>query len=368
MRVLVVVPVVVLVALASAVAALTVPAAADVEPGHVERGHVEPGPRPRVKPLVWGRDLADPSVVEVNDNYLAVGTGTAITRFRAGGARGPFKELSTPLTAYPSWVLPGELWAPDLAQVADGTWRLYFTAPAAGLPPGGRCIGVATAATAAGPFTPYGDAPLVCPPRVGWAPASDELLDREGDLPASGVIDASLFTERDGRQYLLYKTQGKPSTIRMVLLQPDGVVVSPGRRSKRLLRTADTVENPTLVRRDDYYVLFASEGEYSNCDYRTTYRRSRKKWSWPTGSTNLLGPVLTGLCGPGGADVVAPRRGGPLRMFFHGWTCYLTAQPCPRGFRRGRDGSLLPSRAMYGLVLDFDESDRPLIADYLAPR
>ena len=148
----------------------------------------------------------------------------------------------------------------------------------------------------------------------------------------SGVIDASLFTERDGRLYLLYKTQGKPSTIRMVLLQSDGVAVSPGSRSKHLLRTVETVENPTLVRRESYYVLFTSEGDYSNCDYRTTYRRSSKKWSWPTGSTNFLGPVVTGLCGPGGADVVAPRTGGPLRMFFHGWTCYQTAQPCPRGF------------------------------------
>jgi arabinan endo-1,5-alpha-L-arabinosidase len=358
--------VVVVVSLASAVAALTVPATAT--PATATPATADVSAAPRVKPLVWGRDLADPSVVEVNDNYLAVGTGTTITRFRAGGARGPFKELSTPLTAYPSWVLPGELWAPDLAQVADGTWRLYFTAPTAGLAPGGRCIGVATAPTASGPFTPYGDAPLVCPPRVGWAPASDELLNRGWDLPATGVIDASLYTERDGRLYLLYKTQGKPSTIRMVLLQPDGVAVSPGSRSKQLLRTTETVENPTLVRGERYYVLFTSEGAYSNCDYRTTYRRSRKKWSWPTGSTNFLGPVLTGLCGPGGADVVAPRKGGPSRMFFHGWTCYQTAQPCPRGFRSGRDGSLLPSRAMYGLVLDFDESDRPQIADYLTPR
>ena len=114
----------------------------------------------------------------------------------------------------------------------------------------------------------------------------------------------------------------------------------PGRHSKRLLRSSQIVENPTLVHQGSHYVLFTSEGWYGGCDYRTTYRKSRKRWSWPTRSTNFLGPVVTGLCGPGGADVVAPSRGARARLFFHGWTCYQTHQPCPRTFRRDRDAAL----------------------------
>ena len=344
-------------------------------PSTADRGAVGPGAadrharRPVTQPLVWARDVADPSVVEYNGNYLAVGTGPAISRVRAGGARGPYSELASPLTAYPSWVLPGEIWAPDLAQAADGSWVLYYTALAAGLPAGGRCIGAATAATPSGPFTPYGDVPLACPPRAGYPPASDQLLDRELDLPAGGVIDPSLFTERDGKLYLLYKTQGVPSTIRMVQLTPDGLAVLPGRHSKALLRSHQIVENPTLVHQGSHYVLFTSEGWYGDCDYRTTYRKSRKRWTgWPTRSANLLGPVITGLCGPGGADVVAPSQGGRTRMFFHGWTCFQTNQPCPRTFRRDRDAAWLPTRGMYGVLLDWGDSDSPLVADYLRPR
>jgi arabinan endo-1,5-alpha-L-arabinosidase len=321
-------------------------------------------------PLVWQTDFADPSVVEYYDGYLAVGTGAAVPRMRSRGARGPWQPLNPALTTYPSWVLPGDLWAPHLQQVADGSWVLYYSALATGLPPGGRCIGAATAATATGPFAPVGDVPLVCPPRSGLPPASDQLLDRPVDLPASGVIDASVYTERDGRLYLLYKTQGQPSSLRMVLLTPDGLAVAPGKRSRMLLRSPSVVENPALVRQGEHYVLFASEGWYGDCDYRTTYRKSPKKWSWPAASTNLLGPEITGLCGPGGADVVVPRSAhspGRVRMFFHGWVCSQTPQACPRAFERGRDAALLPVRAMYGVLLDWGESDAPEIAAYLTP-
>jgi arabinan endo-1,5-alpha-L-arabinosidase len=324
--------------------------------------------RETAAPMIWERNFADPSVVEYYGGYLATGTGPVMPRVRSHGARGPWHELPSPLTTFPSWVLPGDQWAPHLQRVEDGTWVLYYSALVAGLSPGARCIGTATAATATGPFTPYGDAPLVCPPRLGAVPAEDQLLDRPSDLPASGVIDPSVFTERDGRLYLLYKTQGRPSSIRMVPLTPDGLHVAPGKRSKMLLRSNEIVENPALVHQGSHYVLFTSEGWYGECDYRTTWRKSRKKWSWRVRSTNFLGPEITGLCGPGGADVVVPRGPGRVRMYFHGWVCYRTRQSCPRQFRRDRDDELLPVRGMYGLLLDWGRSDAPQISDYLAPR
>lgn len=321
----------------------------------------------QARPLIWERDLADPSVVEYYGGFLATGTGPLLPRVRSRGGRGPWQELAPTLTTFPSWVLPGDLWAPHLQQV-EGGWVLYYSALVAGLTPGARCVGVATATTAAGPFTPFGEAPLVCPPRLDVPPAEDQLLDRPGDLPASGAIDASVFAERDGRLYLLYKTQGTPSSIRMVLLTPDGLHVAPGKRSRMLLRSPGIIENPALVRQGSHYVLFTSEGWFGDCDYRTTWRKTERKWRWQVQSANFLGPVITGLCGPGGAGVLIPRRAGRVRMFFHGWVCGRTPEPCPSGFRRDRDAAMLPVRGMYAALLSWGEDDTPEIAGYLAPR
>jgi len=324
--------------------------------------------RDTVQPLVYDRDVADPSVVEYYGGYLVTGTGAVMPRLRSRGSRGPWQELPPTMTTFPSWVLPGEQWAPDLHQVADGTWVLYYSGLVGGLNPGARCLGVATAATATGLFMPSGDVPLVCPPRAGAAPAEDQMLNRPVGLPFSGAIDGSVFEERDGRLYLLYKTQGTPSSIRMVMLTPDGLHVAPGRSSRMLLRSPGIVENPTLVRQGSHYVLFTSEGWYGECDYRTTWRKSRQKYRWRTGSTNLLGPLITGLCGTGGADVLVPRRGEKARIFFHGWVCYQTRTACPSDFRRDTDGGLLPVRGLYGALLDWGRDDAPALAGYLTPR
>ena len=324
--------------------------------------------RETVWPLVWTRDVADPSVVEYYGGYLVTGTGPLMPRLTARGARGPWRELPPTMTTFPSWVLPGDQWAPALHQVADGSWVVYYSALVGGLNPGARCLGVATAATATGPFTPSGDVPLVCPPRPGALPAEDQLLNRASDLPFAGAIDGSVFEERDGRLYLLYKTQGTPSSIRMVPLTPDGLHVVPGKQSRMLLRSNGIVENPTLVHHGSHYVLFTSEGWYGDCDYRTTWRKTRQKFRWPTRSTNLLGPVITGLCGPGGADVVVPRQGGRERIFFHAWVCHQSRTACPRGFRRDTDRARLPVRGLYAGTLDWGPSEAPQVAAYLTPR
>ena len=44
---------------------------------------------------------------------------------------------------------------------------MYFAAGIAGADEGSRCIGVAHATAAFGPYTPVGNAPLVCPVVAG---------------------------------------------------------------------------------------------------------------------------------------------------------------------------------------------------------
>ena len=316
------------------------------------------------RPLIWQTDVADPAVVEYYGGLLVAATGPLLTRVRAPGARGPWTALDPAMVTFPSWVLPGDQWAPDLVKTDTG-WVLYYSAKAAGLDPGMRCIGAATAPTATGPFVPVGDAPLVCPPREGWPAAQDQLRDRATYLPDAGVIDASVFRERNGRLFLLYKTQGMPSTVRMVKLTPDGLHTRG--RSRAILHAKQTVENPVMVRSGKRWVLLVSEGPYTTCDYRTTYRRSGSRWRFARSGHPLLGPALTGLCGPGGADLLEPRDGRAPRIFFHAWVCQQSDQPCPRGFSVRRDRSQLPRRALYAAKLRFDSGDRPVVGDFLAP-
>ncbi len=116
----------------------------------------------------------------------------------------------------PSWAISGRYWASDLVQV-NGLWLLYFSAEVAGLGLDGRCIGVATATDPTGAFVPD-ERPLVCPRQAVSPPAYDKIKRRDRNMPKGGVIDPDFFKDKRGHQYLLYRTQGTPSSIRLVEL------------------------------------------------------------------------------------------------------------------------------------------------------
>ncbi|MGH3659855.1 MAG: family 43 glycosylhydrolase, partial [Micromonosporaceae bacterium] len=139
------------------------------------------------------------------------------------------------------------VWAPDAWQTPAG-WVLYYSAPARGMG-GQRCIGVATADSVMGPYTPN-DTPLVCPnPALG---ADDPVPGQP--VANAGVIDPSPFRAADGRRYLLYRTQMTPSTLRMVPLESNGL--NAVANSRELRRNSGIIENPVMVQRGNSYVLF----------------------------------------------------------------------------------------------------------------
>ncbi|MEI2714142.1 MAG: family 43 glycosylhydrolase [Nocardioides sp.] len=315
-------------------------------------------------PLVWQTDVADPAVVRSNSGWVALATGAYIPGFVSPSGTGPFTSLGPTLTSAPPWMLPGGIWAPDVFRTTVG-WVLYYSARAAGVARSGRCIGVAIGPAATGPFTPAGDVPLVCPPRVGWPSAEDELADKEHFLPAGGVIDPSVFQEKDGRLFLLYKTQSKPSTIRMLPLSRDGLHAA--YPSRKIAHSRDTIENPVMVRRGRTWTLFTSERSYVGCDYVTTWRQSSSKWSFPGPGSVLFDHSRTGICGPGGGDLV-PAGKKRVRMYLHGWVCYRSDVPCPTDFRSRVDPDLFPIRGLYAATLRFDTRGRPRFVDWVSPR
>jgi arabinan endo-1,5-alpha-L-arabinosidase len=323
------------------------------------------------RPVLDTPQFGDPSVVLGPRGFVATATGGYARRASSPSPSGPWMRAAPALAALPPWATGPALWASDLHKVA-GRWLLFYAAPVAGLGVDDRCIGVAKAAAPLGSFVPVGGRPLVCPRRAD-APRGWDHVPRFGQgLPLSGVIDPSVFLDGD-RLYVSYKTQGVPSTIRLVELARRGTRtvkdVSGGRvKSVEILRSAGTVENPVLVRRGSHVVLITSEGDYGRCRYRTTWRRSEDLWDF-SGSRRhtLLKQNETGVCGPGGADVVQ-RRGRTL-LFFHGWMCRALGPEahCPRGFRVQQDAALKPRRSMFAARIVWTARDRPKLLKYFAP-
>ena len=314
-------------------------------------------------PIITTEKSGDPSVVETLNGRVLVTTGPRVRRARWDPGEG-WRWISPALSRLPRWaVTNGDVWAADLARVGD-RWVLYYAARVRGLGKGRRCIGVATAPTAYDSFRPVDARPLVCHARADTPRAWDTVPHAPG-LPRRGAIDPSYFVDR-GTPYLLYKTDGRPSSIRMLPLGPRGTAPAAGATSGELVRADWVMENPVMLRRRGFYHLFTSEDIWSRCSYRTIWRRSTDLATWPTRPRRVLlsRETTDGLCGPGGADVLVV--GGRTLMYFHGWVLDKNLRPPDPPFVAGPPGR--PAhRVLYGARLRFVDHV-PVIARYVARR
>ncbi|ANN19504.1 glycoside hydrolase [Amycolatopsis orientalis] len=257
--------------------------------------------------LLLAQDFPDPDIVKTDSGYAAFSTSTGPVKVPYASApapEGPWRVAGDALAAVPKWAKPdGGFWAPDVTRLADGTFLLYFSAAVA--PGGEMCIGVAAAAKVEGPYTPTGEAPLICVPGDG------------------GDIDPQSFVDTDGTRFLLYKsdgaTVGPPAAIWSQKLLADGR--TPAGPRTELLRADLTsekgvVEAPSVVKAPSRYLLFYSADTFQSSGYHTGYA-SAPTLSGPFVkadaqflSTDLLGGKVDA---PGGADVVDGH------IYFHGW-------------------------------------------------
>ncbi|MCP3138070.1 glycoside hydrolase family 43 protein [Pyxidicoccus xibeiensis] len=318
-------------------------------------------PRPVFAPV---NGFPDPSVVNNNDQFYGMATGSNVPSAQGNIATGPWTGEGPALNEKPSWATHSGMWAPDLERIGPNEWVLYFAAPVAGLDSGQRCIGAATGTSPLGPFTPVPGGPLVCPGRADTPTADDTVPNRP--IATAGVIDPSGFKDNDGARYLLYKTQQLPSSLRIVRLNAAGTHVLGDATSRQLLRSDRIVENPVVVRHGGAYILFASRGPYNKCSYETIWMRA------PSLAANAFNsvaqhPLITpgstdGVCGPGGADIAAAIDTGQ-RIFFHGWLC--GSSPCPSGFDAMSDPG--GRRGMYVGVLGWNGGNDPVVNVFLSP-
>ncbi len=203
----------------------------------------------------------------------------------------------------PAWAANGfRNWAPEIHRIGAG-YVAYFTSV------NGADVLSVGAASASDPFG-------------AWSDRGGPLVEA-----AVGVIDPSQFTDRDGRQYLLYKidgnSQGQPTPIYLRELAADGLSFAAGSQPVELIRNnpatweGGVVEGPWLIERGGTYYLFYSGNVYDH-RYRTGVARSASL----TGPYEKHGAPILGnnerWVGPGHGSVVAV--GGADYFVYHAWT------------------------------------------------
>lgn len=276
-----------------------------------------------ISPLMQD-NFADPAIIEVDGTFYAFAT-------HSGGANVPIASstnmtgmaivkkpdgaLEDAMPTLPSWTNQKHprIWAPDVVQLADGSFVLYYSATS-NKDKRKHCIGAAASQSITGPFV-HTDHELACPLTLG------------------GAIDPAGFVDADGKVYVVYKIDGNSlggggpcgnkdqSHDTPIMLQEvsatDGYTPIGDATPLLHLSLSDgpLIEAPSLVRSaDGTYVLFFSSNCYNTQLYDTSYATSTHLVGpYTRSSTPLLVKGINGLLSPGGTDVLADGS----RIVFH---------------------------------------------------
>lgn len=268
-------------------------------------------------------DFPDPSVIKAKDGYwYAYGTGGPYDETGRGDsykiARSTdlvhWENMGPIFTAdnIPKWAVSG-YWAPDIRYI-NGKYIMYFVVPdttfsSQGFDPG---IGVATAASPAGPWKDALGKPLLGP-----------IMENGG---YTTVIDPSEFTDTDGKRYLYWGSYG--SGIRVVPLSDDGMSVTGPATQVASTR----FEGSYVIHRDGWYYMFASS---ANCcagpttGYTVFVGRSKSplgpfvdKEGVPLNQSNTGGTIVLAQNGNSfvgvGHNAIATDESGQTWIVYHG--------------------------------------------------
>ncbi|TVY82026.1 Xylosidase/arabinosidase [Lachnellula suecica] len=237
-----------------------------------------------------------------------------------------------------TWLDQGnpQTWAPDVVDMGDGTYIMYFAGLAAN-PPGGKashCVGVAKGTSAAGPFVPLADTLFGCP------------------FSGGGAIDPAGFKDTDGTRYVVYKVDGNnlggggncgngdgshATPIMLQKLQSDGITPDgdPFQILNRDPNGADGpyIEAPSLRLVDGMYYLSFSSGCYCDDTYDISYATSTLLQNTFTKAQAPNAPLAVSKTGvgnsPGGADLNMHGN----KIAFHYTISGSCGDPLVRGMR-----------------------------------
>ncbi len=253
---------------------------------------------------VYEGDFPDPFVLRAGDGYYTYATNTPAANVPVMYSRdlAHWKPLADALPQLPQWAEQGKLrtWAPSVLHVG-GAYRMYVTV-------GDRahqaqCIGVASSARPAGPFTLAPSGPLVC--------------------GASGALDANPFRAADGTLWLHWKNERAgvgPPQILAQQLATDGrtligtptVLLTPS-----LYWEHGNVEGPAMLYRDGEYLLFYSAGDWQTTGYATGVAHCASPTGPCTKEVRPLMATTADATGPGGLTPFT--AGDDVYFAFHSW-------------------------------------------------
>jgi hypothetical protein len=198
-------------------------------------------------------------------------------------------------------------WAPAIGRARNGRWLAAYAAPLR-RQPRKRCVGIATADRALGPFRNARRGPIVCPRH-------------------QGAIDPDIFRQR-GRTYLLWKTEGiwgsVPTSLWIRELRRNGRGFRPGSHAHRLLTTAagwerPLIENPSMIRYRGRLYLFYSGNRWYSRHYAIGYAICRSVHG-PCRRVQQRPLLASGrrIVGPGGGSAFRGPR-GQLMLAYAAW-------------------------------------------------
>ncbi|CAM4362739.1 glycoside hydrolase family 43 protein [Deinococcus marmoris] len=270
-------------------------------------------PSPTFRNPVLDENFPDPGLLRVGQTYYAYATNSANANVPHAVSRDlvRWEVVGDAMPVLPPWVKGGRTWAPEVTQIGK-TFALYFTAQDDAS--GRQCIGVATAASPAGPFKDSSSKPLIC------------------QLSEGGSIDASPFQDADGQRYLLWKNDGnccnQATNIYLQPLSADGLKLT-GKANALIqnfeLWEGNVIEAPTLYQAGGVYYLLYSAGPYDSDLYAVGYATaSRVTGPYKKAAEN---PILVSkgqVAGPGHQTVVTDGA-GKTWLAYHAWTAPLTS-------------------------------------------
>lgn len=258
-------------------------------------------------------NFADPGFVRFGSADYIYRTGAG---FHASHTRAPVGGFSTPRPTmykpgeptkprWPTWVGPStetikgpHLWAPHVFHNGS-KYVMYFTGWSRDH--ARNCIGIATASSPLGNFIPQ-ERPVVC------------------GAPGHEAIDPVGYKTVAGNRYLIYKTSVqnvREWAIRAVRMTDAGTTRMAGIAAKKILEPGTKMEAPSVILHDHRVFLFTSRRNFADCSYATDVWRATEFWNGSFVRVNrwIMNRDNTGLCGPGGAEVL---RDGS-RIAFHAW-------------------------------------------------
>jgi beta-xylosidase len=328
-----------------------------------------PTPNPSVKagPVIR-TNFQDPSLSQHNGTWYAfAGANGNPPNINVQMATSPDFSTWTVAHGYDalptlaSWATnPGHLWSPDVNQLPDGSFVLYYSA-ATKTHPHQHCVGAAISKTIAGPYTPI-NATIACDHAKGGA------IDPDGFVDINNV---------DAAHYVVYKVDGNsighggackngkaPIVPTILMLQrvssADGYTLlgNPVELLHNTPADGPNIEAPALVfvPASGLYFLFFNSGCFKLPRYRIEYATSKDLDGPYTRNPEPLlvtGDTAAHVQSPGGIDF-SPNG---TRIVFQGdlnmkW---FTAQGKAKGNR---------TRGMYAASIMFNENNAQIVGLY----